>query len=148
MAVAIEIAGSDHGPPWYACLRQIVPSCQCIPLTASHVPHGDLARGVVQPYEIRMAVAIEIGGSDHGPPWYACLRQVGPALKRVSASASHVPDSDLPGCVVLPDQIRVKVDIEIAASELLGGSGPPADGGVIENVCVATIKIFQQQLFV
>src|ERR671937_898318 len=103
----------DRTPSRHSSGRDPVPPKKVGAACAAHVPDSRLIRCVVLPYEIRRTIAVEIVRADEGPPRHAARRQPGPAAQHVALAAAHIPDRDLPSRVVLPDEIRLAVLIEV-----------------------------------
>src|SRR5690349_7679839 len=75
--------------------------------------HGHLSCRIVLPDQVRSAVPIEIGRSSDTPACTVAAAQPFPSLVDSSARSAVVVDGDLPGDVVLPDQIGDAVAVEI-----------------------------------
>ncbi len=80
---------------------------------SGHVPEGRLARGVVLPNQVRNTIAVEIGGGHHFPASQRGVRNDGVPEQVVAKFPSHEPYGDRARGLVLPDEIRDAISVEV-----------------------------------
>src|SRR5581483_791161 len=123
MSVAIQVRGGNDSPArlWNGNAQEVTAEDRAAIGTA-HVPNTRHIAPILLPNKIRMSVAIQVAGGNDSPArlWNGNAQEFG-AEDRTAIGTPHVPDTGHIGHILLPDEIRMSVAIQVA-----GGNDSPA----------------------
>src|ERR1043166_5484395 len=102
-------------------MGDIVPSAG--PLHSTDLPIGDIAGGLVAPDQVRLPISGQIQHPFDLPGGLNIAGEIGPDA--CIDPFAQDPVGDVPGGLVLPDQVRLPVFIQIAAAHNL-----PVEGNI------------------
>src|ERR1051326_8326214 len=113
MPVAVDISNSDHGPTHHPAGSKKSCAEERIAERAAHVPSEYLSRHIVLPYQVWLPITVDVDDGDECPTRHPGGGEVGCTEKSVTKRAAHVPRVQLARYIVLPDEVRHSVRIEI-----------------------------------
>src|SRR5215831_7599558 len=84
-------------------------------VSTAHIPNTGQIRPILLPDEIRMSIAIQVSDCNDTPAGYRSVAAQGfVAEERAAVSTAHIPNTGQIGPILLPDEIRMSIAIQVS----------------------------------